>query len=143
MRTTNPDQSIIPVWGSIRRTGARIGSVAWTRKAEIWLRPSTSHSRNVLVAALPWRPLGDWLFSGWRLLLVLGAACASWLWHTRGERGALLRGLGLALPVTYFASVSIVFESGENMRYKFFVEPLLALLVLDQALTWLHRPRSR
>ena len=34
-----PDQSIIPDWGSIRRTGARIGSVVWKRNAETWLRP--------------------------------------------------------------------------------------------------------
>ena len=35
IRTTNPDQSIMPLCGSIRRTGARIGSVAWNRKFEI------------------------------------------------------------------------------------------------------------
>src|SRR3546814_2609974 len=34
-----PDQSIMPVFGSIRRTGARMGSVAWTRKPDTWLRP--------------------------------------------------------------------------------------------------------
>src|SRR5688572_6419035 len=39
MRTMNPDQSIMPVWGSIRRTGARIGSVVWKRNVEIWFRP--------------------------------------------------------------------------------------------------------
>ena len=42
IRTTNPDQSIIPVCGNMRRTGARIGSVVWKRNAEIWLRPAGS-----------------------------------------------------------------------------------------------------
>ena len=45
----NPDQSIIPVWGSIRRTGASIGSVAWIRKAETWLRPvGSTQDINIL-----------------------------------------------------------------------------------------------
>ena len=35
----NPDQSTMPVGGSARRTGARIGSVAWMRNAETWFRP--------------------------------------------------------------------------------------------------------
>jgi hypothetical protein len=48
IRTMNPDQSIMPLWGSIRRTGARIGSVAWKRKVEIWLRPvGSTHDMSI------------------------------------------------------------------------------------------------
>jgi hypothetical protein len=62
------------------------------------------------------------------VLLVLSTAlwfrgCAGPTGEAR--RNALLRGLGLALPVLYVAAVTIVFESGENMRYRFFLEPTL------------------
>ena len=48
-------------------------------------------------------------------------------WALAGDsrRGAILHGLGLALPALYIAGVTIVFESGENMRYRFFLEPTL------------------
>lgn len=97
---------------------------------DFYLRPTSRHSSHVIVDRLSWRTPFEFLLSGWRFvaLLVLSAAlwfrgCAKQMGEAR--RGALLRGLGLALPVLYVAAVTIVFESGENMRYRFFLEPTL------------------
>jgi hypothetical protein len=99
----------------------------------IWLRPSSRHSPHVLAGALPWREPFDLLMSGPRLAALLAAGVLLWMRRTGRDLRALLAGLGLALPVLYFAATSIVFESGENMRYKFFVEPVLALFLVSEA----------
>jgi hypothetical protein len=50
------------------------------------LRPASHYTENYLVASLPWKGLYDWVFSGWRyVLLVLGALAV--LWIQRGARG--------------------------------------------------------
>lgn len=97
---------------------------------DFYLRPTSRHSSHVIVDRLPWREPFEFLLSGWRFLLLLVVATALWLrGHApaAGEerRRALRRRLGLALPALYVAAVTIVFESGENMRYRFFLEPTL------------------
>lgn len=98
----------------------------------IWLRPSSTHSAHVLVDRLPWRRAFDAVMSGAVLVALLLSSLVVWLRSARTSRAALLQGLGLALPVLYFVATTIVFESGENMRYKFFVEPLLWVFVWSQ-----------
>ncbi len=39
MRTIMGDRSSMPIGGSMRRTGARMGSVDWMRNDDTWLRP--------------------------------------------------------------------------------------------------------
>lgn len=97
---------------------------------EFYLRPTSRHSSHVIVDRLPWREPFEFLLSGWPFLLLLLLSTALWLRGLStadGEEGrrALRRGLGLALPALYVAAVTIVFESGENMRYRFFLEPTL------------------
>ncbi len=125
----------------LRKTPLRklIGLVAHT--SSFWLLPSSRHSPHLLVDALPWRSAYDWVFSGWRLLLLLAGATALFLlgegpWWTKVRVG-----LGLLLPALYVVTVTMVFESGENMRYKFFVEPVLFVLVFTQAVRLLGRLR--
>jgi hypothetical protein len=104
-----------------------------------WLKPSSRHSPHLLVDAIPWRGVYDTLFSGVSLVLLLvgGAGVAAW---TAGVSWATLRRLlGLALPCLYVATTSIVFESGENMRYKFFVEPVIWVFVWTQATVLVER----
>jgi hypothetical protein len=85
------------------------------------------------VDALPWRGAADRVMSGWPLIaLVLGAGCA-WLFASRGNPAAMRAGLGLALPILYVAAVSVAFERNENMRYKFFVEPVLIVFLTSRA----------
>lgn len=102
---------------------------------DFYLRPTSRHSAHVIVDRVAWREPFEWVLSGWRLIVLLLAACGFWL---RGclrlggdeRRRALLHGLGLALPALYVAAVTIVFESGENMRYRFFLEPTMAVFVV-------------
>lgn len=109
----------------------------------LWLRPSSRHSPHALVDALPWRGAFDFVWSGGVLVALLAAAALGWWLRSRGSPGALRGGLGLALPCAYFAAVSIVFESGENMRYKFFVEPVLLVFVWGEACAAVARLRAR
>ena len=95
-----------------------------------YLRPTSRHSSHVIVDRLPWRGPLDFLFSGWSLVVLLLLSTAIWVrecWEETGDsrRRAILHGFGLALPALYVAAVTIVFESGENMRYRFFLEPTM------------------
>ncbi len=117
-----------------RRLPARDVLRGFADSAAVFLQPSSQYlnESHAIVDRLPWRAAYDWLFSGWRLLLLLAGAALAWM---RGrDRAELRRGLGLALPVLFVASASIVFERAENMRYKFFVEPVLYVFVVGQLL---------
>ncbi len=97
---------------------------------DFYLRPTSRHSSHVIVDRLAWREPFEFLLSGWRFLLLLVLSTAFFVREILRETGparrrALLHGLGLALPALYVAAVTIVFESGENMRYRFFLEPTL------------------
>ena len=50
------------------------------------LRPSSQYTDNAIVTELPWRGVYDWVFSGWRYLLLLAGSVAV-VWFTRGTRG--------------------------------------------------------
>jgi hypothetical protein len=128
----------------LRQLSPRVLLNLMAHNLELWLQPSSRHSPHVLVDALPWRAAFDCVMSGPVLALLLGLASLVWLRTAWGSRAALAGGLGLALPVLYFAATAIVFESGENMRYKFFVEPLLFVFLAVQLRTALtHWPVRR
>ncbi len=95
---------------------------------DFYLRPTSRHSSHVIVDRLPWRGPLEFLLSGWRFIVLLVLCVGLWLRRCRAEIGenrrrALRHGLALALPALYVAAVTIVFESGENMRYRYFLEP--------------------
>jgi hypothetical protein len=108
---------------------------------EIYFQPSTRHSRHVIADRLPWRWLYDRLLGGVVLGGLLAAAALSWL--LANGAAALPRGVGLALPGAYIALVSVVFERGENMRYKFFIEPVLYVLLAAATYQTYRRLRAR
>jgi len=104
---------------------------AYLENASIFLQPSSRYvTSHAIVDRLPWRGLYDWVFSGYRFVLLL-AASGLW-WVRRQSPAARLRGLGLALPILYITTVCVVFEREENMRYKFFVEPVLFVFLVAQ-----------
>jgi hypothetical protein len=105
---------------------------AWTENVSIFFQPSSRYlTPHVIVDRLPWREPYDWVFSGPRLALLLAAATLAWV---RGRTGReVLRGLGLALPVLFVSAVSVMFDRSENMRFKFFVEPVLYVFLVAQA----------
>jgi hypothetical protein len=112
---------------------------ALRRNLAFWLRPSSRYTAHVLVDRLPWRGVYDALFSGPGLVMVLLLSSVSWALR-RGRDGWRV-GLALALPVGYTFAVTVLFEGGENMRYKFFVEPVLFVFVAAEAAAAAQRLR--
>ncbi|HTP11165.1 MAG TPA: hypothetical protein VMP08_23080 [Anaerolineae bacterium] len=96
-----------------------------------YLRPSAQFTTPHIIAdRLPWRDIYNALFSGGLLLIVLFMAGVWWLLHD--GRGHLRQGLALLLPAMAILVLSVGFEMGENMRYKFFLEPLLYVFLVSQ-----------
>ncbi len=97
-----------------------------------YLQPSSQfyEQPHALVDRLPWRGVYDWVFSSYRLLILLLAALV--VWARGSSRAQLLRGVGLALPVLLVVAASVTFERGENMRFKYFVEPVLYVFIVSQ-----------
>ena len=95
---------------------------------------------HVIVDRLPWRGAYDWVFSGPRLLILLATGVL--LWARRRTGPEILRGLGLALPVLFVSAACVMFERDENMRYKFFVEPVLYVFLVAQATALARGPAA-
>lgn len=105
---------------------------AYRENATIYFRPSSTYSSgNVIVERLPWRGAYDFVFSAPVLPIMLVAALMIWitrLW----QRRALLQGAALFLPAAYILLASILGDRGENMRFKFFLEPVMYVFVVSQ-----------
>ena len=61
------------------------------------------------------------------LLLIL-----SIFWIAKSSAAEFYKSAGLFLPILAIMLISIVFESGENMRFKFFIEPILWIFISTQ-----------
>jgi hypothetical protein len=121
-----------PLWSTL-------GSYA--ENASIFFEPSSRYELpHEIVDRLPWRGVYDWVLSGPRLLILLVAGGIGWARHR--SRDEMARGLGLALPLLYVAVVCMVFEKDDNMRFKFFIEPVLFVFLVAQAAA-LARARRR
>ena len=73
---------------------------------------------------------------------MLFLALASWVLRTFRAQAPSV-GLGILLPGLFVALVSIVADKGENMRFKFFVEPVLIVFLVSQAFVLLGRSQKR
>jgi hypothetical protein len=100
---------------------------------KIYLRPSSRFTKHIIVDRLPWRSAYDYLFSFPVLPPLLTMAFLFWM--TRKNRSTLLDTIGLCLPVAFIAFLCVVFERGENMRLKFFIEPVLFVFLAAQVYT--------
>ena len=97
----------------------------------IYLRPSSQYAYNVIVERLPQRSVFDTIFSSPLLPQLLNLAFLFWL--TRARRpDHLQRVIGFCLPAAFIAFLCIVGERGENMRFKFFIEPILFVFLASQ-----------
>ena len=115
---------------------------AWSQNAAIFLEPSSRYvTPHVIVDRLPWRTLYDWVFSGPRLVGLLSAALL--LWVRRRSVPEIRAGIGVALPVLFVSAACVIFERDENMRYKFFVEPVLYVFLVAQATAVARALRGR
>ncbi len=124
-----------------RTTGQLLRVVA--HNFTIYMRPTSRHSRHVIVDRLPWRWPFEGMLSGAPLATLLLAGAVFWLRGAGPSLGTLLQGLGYALPALYVAAVCILFESGENMRYRFFLEPVCFVFLARQGLGALRRLRTK
>jgi hypothetical protein len=102
---------------------------AYSENFEIFIQPSSRYQRNAMVDRLTWRESVDWLFSGWRIVLMAVAAGALGVWQARRRAHTAL---AVLLPAAYVLAASVLGERGENMRFKFFLEPSLYVLVVTQ-----------
>jgi hypothetical protein len=59
------------------------------------------------------------------------------------------KAIGVCLPIMAIFAISVLFESGENMRFKFFIEPVLFIFIASQIyvagqglLKFVHRQKT-
>ena len=113
------------------------------QNALIYFQPSSNYaSTNLFLVKLPprWKNYYEKFFSRPILPILLAGLCIVWL--AKSSTVEILRSTGLFIPVLAIIAISILFESGENMRFKFFVEPILFVFISVQfyyILLWLRR----
>ena len=70
------------------------------------LRPTSMYVQNFLVEGLPWTNAYNWLFSGWRYLLLIAAAAALII-ASRGRQGTWLLLKRYAWFAVFWALIAI------------------------------------
>lgn len=103
------------------------------RNFTIYFQPSSNYaSTNTLLAHFPGRVKNYYekLFSA-PVFPALIMVCGLFYIFTSSRR-ELMHSVGIAVPVIAILMISILFESGENMRFKFFVEPILYIFIATQ-----------
>jgi len=116
----------------------KILSQPWTRTLGayledliVYLQPSSQFTTpHVLADRLPWRGVYNAVFSGGALIGLFLIAAAGWL--STHERKDLLAGCVMLLPAACIFVLSVIYERGENMRYKFMLEPLFYIFLARQ-----------
>ncbi len=103
----------------------------YVKNVKIYLKPSSDYTKHRLVDSLPWRKLYDAVFSSFCLVILLGTSSILWLMRNR-TRDRVLNGVGFLLPALYTFFVTVLFERGENQRFKFFLEPIFYLFIFSQ-----------
>jgi hypothetical protein len=110
----------------------------YAQSLRLYLQPSSRYTPHVIVDRLPWRAAYDRIFS-WpvlSLLVLLGGA----IWLARSSPRDYPAAAAVLLPVLACVTASVVGDRGENMRFKFFVEPILLVffaMQLHSAAAWL------
>jgi hypothetical protein len=104
--------------------------LSYLQNTRIYFTPSSRYSNHVIVDRIPWRNFYDRIFSFPILpgLIVLAAI----VWFLRAQRSDYLAGTALAFPGLFIFLISVLFEKGENMRFKFFLEPVVFVLIASQ-----------
>jgi len=99
---------------------------------KVYLAPSSHYiSDNLIVDRLPWRAVYDFIFSAPVLPLLLILAFIFWLFQA--HKNEFWRNLGFCLPAAAIIFLCVFADRGENMRFKFFIEPILFIFIASQA----------
>lgn len=99
----------------------------------LYFQPSSNYaSTNILLVSLPerWRIYYERVFSAPIMPFVLLACLIFWCIRTQLDK--LRSAIGIFIPLMAIFLISILFESGENMRFKFFIEPVLFVFIASQ-----------
>ncbi len=97
----------------------------------IYLQPSSQFTTPHIIAdSLPWRGAYNAIFS--RLVLVFLLLSSMLIWIKTNPKENYLRGICMLLPAAYIFLMTVLFERGENMRYKFFLEPVFFVFLVAQ-----------
>lgn len=97
---------------------------------KIYFSPSSRYTQHVIVDRIPWREMYDCIFSAPVLPGLLLLAGLGWMIGAR--RRDYMAGLAIVLPGAMIFLTSVLFEKGENMRFKFFLEPVLFVFIASQ-----------
>lgn len=92
--------------------------------------PSSRYGKHVIVDHLLWRNVYDHIFSSPILPSLLLLAGIYWFIKTNPRE--YIRGAALLLPALYIFLTSVLLEKGENLRFKFFLEPVLFVFIANQ-----------
>ena len=95
---------------------------AYRINAENYVLPPSSLTRHAIVKKLPYASVYNYLFSGWKYGVIVVIACVYIIFRRKGY--PRLQIVALTLPVVAIVLLSILFERGENMRFRYFVEPV-------------------
>jgi hypothetical protein len=103
------------------------------KNISIYFQPSSNYAgTNKLLVYLPerWRIYYEKIFSApiFPALLIL---CALF-WIKNHNQEQRKKVIGVCLPIMAIFAISVLFESGENMRFKFFIEPVLFIFIASQ-----------
>lgn len=101
----------------------------------IYFQPSSNYaSTNLLLSSLPirWRVYYERIFSAPILPIVIFACGLFWIWGGGLKLQGNSKAVGFLIPIATIFAISIFFESGENMRFKFFLEPVIYIFILSQ-----------
>ena len=119
-------------WKALRNMPVNQLASNYLENARIYFRPSSTYSSgNVIIDNLPWTRAYDRIFSAPVLPALLMIALLGW--SVRAVRaGDLASSVGMLLPGLYVMLVSIVGDKGENMRFKFFLEPVMVVFLVSE-----------
>ena len=102
---------------------------SFVENLNLYLLPSSSYPGHVFLHRIPWKKAIDTIAS--KVILVLLVSYSMLFWAIR-NKNRLRTGLGILLPALYIFTVSILFEKPENMRYKYYLEPVVLIFVCVQ-----------
>lgn len=104
---------------------------SYLQNTKIYFKPSSRYKKHDIVDRIPWRSFYDRIFS----FPILNALILFYgiLWLVRAVKHRdIIASLGFIMPGLYIFLVTVMFEKGENMRFKFFLEPALFVFLFSQ-----------
>jgi len=114
----------------LRSTSLADLAEAYRENLSIYLGPSTRSTSYGMVDRLPWQSLYHVLFSSPVLPILVAMACVLWIINPTGTDR--MASLGFCLPLGFIVLASVLGERGENMRFKYFVEPVIYVFIATQ-----------